>query len=256
VQGAVLSDAGWVVQPLTDMINLQFDPHDPDRMLNIGRLFYVLSGSLAELDTFYKGLLTPKPGIPKAAFWPSICQYKDVTFEYCERLDSVHLSKLVFRAKMLPNQEPIVVKFTRSYCATAHQLLESQGLAPKLRYFSGEDSSFKKPDGLDMVVMDFISEDKNLSDAGLEDVRKAIELLHNNDLVFGDLRRPNVLATPSGAMLIDFDWCGTVGGVHYPLQLNAKDIDWAPGVAAGKPILKEHDLAMLILLRGDSQIGV
>src|ERR1700722_1321530 len=145
---------------------------------------------------------------------------------------------------------------TRSYCATAHQLLESQGFAPKLRYFSGEDSSFKKPDGLDMGVMDFISEDKNLSGAGFEDVRKAIELLHNNDLVFGDLWRPNVLATPSGAMLIDFDWCGTVGGVHYPLQLNAKDIDWAPGVAAGKPLLKEHDLAMLILLRGDSQIGV
>ena len=26
----MLSDAGWVVQPLTDLINLQFDPYDTE----------------------------------------------------------------------------------------------------------------------------------------------------------------------------------------------------------------------------------
>jgi hypothetical protein len=75
-------------------------------------------------------------------------------------------------------------------------------------------------------------------------VRKAIELvLHENDLVFVDLRPLNVLATLNDATLVDFNCSGTVGKVFYPVQLNT-DTEWAPGVAAGMPVCKEHDLYM------------
>jgi hypothetical protein len=56
VHGAVLTDAGWVFQPLTDLVNLQFDPYNHHRMLNVARLFLALRESLQELDTFYKGI--------------------------------------------------------------------------------------------------------------------------------------------------------------------------------------------------------
>lgn len=230
------------------MVNLQFDPHDPIWTLKkIGRLFFALSRSLSELDEFYKKL-TSVPQPLKPSFWPSICQYNDVTFEYCLRFDTTHLRKLVFLAKALPNEELIVVKFIRSYCATAHSLLAKTGLAPRLLYFSGEDKTFHKPDGLDMVVMEYIHGDGPLSEAGRKDVCKAIELLHEEDLVFGDLRLPNVIATRESAMLIDFDWSGKADQVVYPLLLNTTDIKWPYGVAAGMPIRKEHDLHMLQVL--------
>jgi len=82
VHGAVLCDAGWVVQPLTDLINLQFDPYDTSRMLNIARLFLALGESLKELDTFYEEIEKRTASI----LWPSICTYKGMQFEYIERL--------------------------------------------------------------------------------------------------------------------------------------------------------------------------
>ncbi len=195
------------------MVNLQFDPHDPERMLDIGRLFYALSVSLSELDKFYQELNLIRPC--HAKYWPSFCQLGEVSFQYCDRLDKGHLSKLVFKARTLPDNEVIVVKFTRSYCAEAHRLLQGAKLAPRLMYFSGEDPNFKKLDGLDVVVMEFV-QDEVLTDEGRKAKKKAIDLLHQANIVFEDLRLPNVLGTTKGAMLVDFDWAGKSGEVFYP----------------------------------------
>jgi hypothetical protein len=96
---------------------------------------------------------------------------------------------------MLPNGEFIAIKFTNSYCVDAHRLLEKEGLALRLRYFSGDDAAFKKPGGLEMVIMDFVEEDSksHLTPRGREDIRRAISLLHAKDYVFGDLRDANIL---------------------------------------------------------------
>ena len=51
-------------------------------------------------------------------------------------------------------------------------------------------------------------------DAIIELVRRAIALLHAENLVFGDLRTPNVLID-DGVKLIDYDWCGVDGTVHH-----------------------------------------
>jgi serine/threonine protein kinase len=49
-------------------------------------------------------------------------------------------------------------------------------------------------------------------------VRHAIELLHENDIVFGDLRDPNILydASKARVVLVDFDWSGEDGESIYP----------------------------------------
>ncbi|ETW76127.1 hypothetical protein HETIRDRAFT_455690 [Heterobasidion irregulare TC 32-1] len=85
------------------------------------------------------------------------------------------------------------------------------------------------------------------------DVKKAVDLLHSSNLVFGDLRRPNIMVVRrpgtgdsleyDGGMLIDFDWAGPVGQTKYPSVINdSGEIDWAEGVKAGTLIEKHHDL--------------
>jgi hypothetical protein len=68
VHCAVLCEAGWIVQPLTDMVNLQFDPYDSGRMRNIALLFLALRESLKELDAFYAEIEKQ----PVSILWPSI----------------------------------------------------------------------------------------------------------------------------------------------------------------------------------------
>ena len=243
VHGAVLCEAGWVVQPLTDLVNLQFDPFDTDRMLDIARLFLALNTSLKELDAFYKGLGTQAT----LRLWPSIRRYKDNRFEYLERLLPEHRYKAVFKARTEATNELVVIKFTKSYGVDAHRLLERERLAPSLLYFSGDDKEFKKPGGLEMVVMDFISDTSDsltLTDQGRKDVSRALELLHEAGLVFGDLRPPNILNLQKGhAMIVDFDWSGLEGQVFYPMGLNTK-LQWPPGCGTAMPIQKAHDLFM------------
>ena len=85
-----------------------------------------------------------------------------------------------------------------SYHASAHRLLAKHQLAPEL-----------------------------LS----SQIRYALNLLHSNNLVHGDLRRPNILVKGGKAMVIDFDWCSSEGDGRYPGHLNMDSvIGWHPGV--------------------------
>ncbi len=68
--------------------------------------------------------------------WPSIHAYESVQFEYLECLLPECLSKPVFKARMQPNNnELIVVKFTNSYGIDAHRLLEGEQLVPQASVF-------------------------------------------------------------------------------------------------------------------------
>ena len=48
-----------------------------------------------------------------------------------------------------------------------------------------------------------------------------------------------------GFMLVDFDWSGVIGEVHYPMYVNKLDLWWPDDVSDGMPIKSEHDIAML-----------
>ena len=142
----------------------------------------------------------------------------------------------------------VVVKITSRYNKRAHRILAEKGLAPKLH--------FCEPvlGGLNMVVMDYIkgsplwevSCSTNRS-AIFQDIKTAIELLHSENLVFGDLRVQNVIVKPEGrALLVDFDWAGVHEKDRYPATLNDDgQSTWAPGVGRRKIMKKEHDLFML-----------
>jgi RIO-like serine/threonine protein kinase len=59
----------------------------------------------------------------------------------------------------------------------------------------------------------------------LDDLKSAIDVLHEAGLVFGDLRRPNVLIKETGqgevqALLVDFEWVGLDNQARNPPSLN------------------------------------
>jgi hypothetical protein len=153
----------------------------------------------------------------------------------------------------------IIVKFTAQYHPGAHRLLADAGLAPALHACVPVCGS------LFMVVMDkvqgepagrAVSHGDLLPYAVYKDIYDAIHLLHSNDLVFGDLRRPNIMVVPvpveSGSdvgyrgMLVDFDWVGPHGTGRYPASLNDDLEDFeSSGIQRHGIMDKNHDLVML-----------
>ena len=83
-----------------------------------------------------------------------------------------------------------------------------------------------------------------------DDVKKAVKILHEANMVFGDLRTPNIMCVSTGtgrmrAMLVDFDWAGVHGRDRYPATMNSQLNEWAPGMVRDGVMLKDHDLGML-----------
>jgi hypothetical protein len=121
-----------------------------------------------------------------------------------------------------------------------------------------------------MVMMDLIDgpdahqafQHGDLPPTVLEDVRNALKKLHEAGLVFGDMRRPNIMLVKSRGtydkdedvyvegewhgQLIDFNWSGPVGKARFPPTLNTDGrITWALGVEPGGLIERQHDDDML-----------
>jgi serine/threonine protein kinase len=84
-------------------------------------------------------------------------------------------------------------------------------------------------------------------------VRKAIALLHAENLVFGDLRTPNILID-NDVKLIDYDWCGVHQVDKYPFIIGDA-IEWASGVGPLAVMHKDHDLYMLQRLEANIRAG-
>jgi hypothetical protein len=254
VFGAVMLDRP-VVQPLTKFRWAENSPRSVVETDRIARVFSSLSISILELRQFYKAL--PTTGKDYERFDPHIRHFiqdgKRIEFRYLESLGE---GNATFLADIQSGGAPglLVVKFAKSYHAAAHQLLAQQGLAPKLLFVSSEGPNGFKVAGRSMVVMDAVqgqnlTEVSQIPDLVRSDIRRALDILHSHNLVFGDLRRPNVMVVRgsdgkvTGGMLIDFDWCGTSGQVQYPDDINPY-IDWPWGVGMGVPILKWHDDVM------------
>ena len=131
----------------------------------------------------------------------------------------------------------VVVKFTRRYCPEAHKLLAKMSLAPQLFYH--EETA-----GVHFVVMEHV---KATEDTGekleklehIESLRTAVQALHGEGLVFGDLREPNILIVGDGVKLVGFDWSGKEGVARYPSI--SREIAWPEGVISRGKIKAEHD---------------
>jgi len=110
----------------------------------------------------------------------------------------------------------------------AHHLLAAQGLAPKLHYSSTDDNVHYGK--WFMIVIDYIDLKPplgHLTEQQYNCVKNVIDIVYSNQLVFGDLRQPNILVGNDTTMLIDFDWCGKSDKACYPLKINCdSSIGW------------------------------
>jgi serine/threonine protein kinase len=210
----------------------------------------------------------PFEGPQVSHLFPYINSYSingnEVRFKYLQRLKPERTSS-VFKAQVLDDSKFIVVKFVRRYNEEAHALLANFNLAPQLYYVEPEpQQSFATGQILvrrpRMIVMEYVDGDsprdafyhEKPPQNFFDDINEAIEKLHQKDLVFGDLRGPNIIVGERGNVkLIDFDWCGEAGKARYPPDLNdSSTIGWHPGVKKQGLMEKEHDVWMQDVLNG------
>lgn len=192
-------------------------------------------------------------------YFPSITTYRgedglEVEFEYLGYLEAGSDS-VTLHAKTKNLAREIVVKFVERYSVRAHRMLAEKDLAPRLLHYGPVHPSNSS---LSMVVMEYIRGDtfalakSKMNNDTVEtvksEIKRVLTVLHENGLVFGDLRPPNVMITEAKktvrVKLIDFDWAGEVGQVEYPHLLSSL-VTWPKSARPLGPILIEHDLEML-----------
>ncbi|KAH9905070.1 uncharacterized protein BXZ73DRAFT_85282 [Epithele typhae] len=148
---------------------------------------------------------------------------------------------------------PVLVKFTERYNIDAHEMLVAPGLAPPVHHFARIVGGY-------VVVMEYVPPERgrDLTDgkpAGARaEVARALRILHDAGIVFGDLREQNVLyipatgdGDPARTWLIDFDWAGEAGVAEYPPRMNPS-VTWAAGMVPGAPMKVECDEEMFEMM--------
>jgi len=243
-----------IVQHLVGPLYLSPQLLHPTRMVDEAlRLFYALRRSLRELRGHYENL--PRH-VTTSRLFPHAQSYVDpagitMNLDYVTLLSDE--SRAVYLAKV--DNRHVVVKFVSTYSMRAHTLLAGHDLAPGIIY-DGTSPDKLRHGGLSMIVMEYVtgktlteylqsSPSQERLDAVLKSVSKAIELLHAEGLVFGDLRTPNVLVGEDDSVkLIDFDWVGVDGEHRYPFIVG-NAIEWAEGVGPLAIMYKRHDIFML-----------
>lgn len=255
--GAVYTDRP-TVQPLTPLLWLGRIHARKPQYQEVTRLFAALSMGIAELETFYSKV--DFDVVSDARVFPHITSFidrgtrREVKFRYEGYADPIPGgTRAVFVAKTEDDRK-IVVKFAETYNDVAHALLAAQGFAPQM--FSCDRSTLA---GFVIVIMDYVNgkqlrhkyhEGSRIPTKILRQIRNALDHLHGEGFVFGDLRWPNVLITgePVHIKLVDFDWCGKVREGEYPPDINHVATGWPEGVVPGGLMQFEHDKEMLMNL--------
>jgi hypothetical protein len=296
VLGAVFTDRP-IVQRLTDMLWMgDSTTHREDRLLHLAHVFLALRDSIQDLANYYTAVATDQSmqafnkdsNDPHPRFFPYVTSVDSpkmgpIRFKYLGRLED-DATCVTFLAQLLDGSDKdIVVKFVTTYNAEVHRKLHEKGCAPELLYHgpiptagtvldaiplpSDQGAQFRRLLPLmNMVVMEYITPGAwpaSREDA-LRQLKDALEYLHGNGYVFGDLRKPNVLFTEDGRLnLIDFDWAGVYKPgepvvsdedglvnqdyAHYPAGLSC-NVSWARGVDDFAAIRPEHDDEMMVKL--------
>ena len=296
VLGAVFTDRP-IVQRLTDMLWMgNSTTHREEQLLHLAHVFLALHDSIQNLSDYYTAVATDQKmqafnrnsNDPHPRFFPYVTSVNCpemglIQFKYLRRLED-DAACVTFLAQLLDGSDKeIVVKFVTTYNAEVHRMLHEKGYAPALLYhdtiptadtildtmplLSDQGAQFRRLLPLmNMVDMEYIK--PGTWPASREDAKRqlkdALEYLHGNGYVFGDLRKPNVLFTEDGRLnLIDFDWAGVYKPgelvasdehclvnqdyAHYPAGLSC-NIDWARGVDDFATIHPEHDNEMMVKL--------
>ena len=256
ISGAIFVDV-FIVQTFLEQLYLGGNPYETTQIRDVAKVFEMVARAVKLLKRYYRELRVRtglKPSLPSPTFSDTEPPQGTLTFKGQLFFEGkADRRRPLFRAEL--NNISVIIKFCEFYGETAHRTLAAEGLAPTLHYCS------RITGGTMMVIMDELAgqdagcqfKDSDLPLTVIRDIKQALEVLHRENLVFGDVRRPNIVVMQSPdkygdnewhGQLIDFDWSGPVGDARYPLELNPT-IRWAHGVVGGAVILPQHDRDML-----------
>ncbi|KAI0044855.1 hypothetical protein FA95DRAFT_211824 [Auriscalpium vulgare] len=272
-----------IIQRLAEPIVLGGETYPEANVKAVANAFEALSRAIDELYDFYSTLVPaatwqPSAHLPKPTLKAAPGQAPPLWLaglKFVDRLDGglwhptikhKNYFRSLYKAKL--GDKPVIVKICEHYGEKAHRLLAGEGLAPQLHHcvelmgwgtmvvmdeVTGRDASVAFPVGMPLPA------------SVKEDVKRAMASLHRAGLVFGDLRRPNVMVVPKarrghgeederstkivpeeGAMLVDFDWAGDERVARYPVSIN--DAIRKSGAEAWGLMSHEHDDYMLTVL--------
>ena len=217
------------IDPLCSPISLLFVPRDPnDGVLKLARLLSVMDKTMGEL--------TKEDGIDaRGPYWTYNGRLK-----YNKNLKSL---SWLFEAT-LDGKDEVVVKFVRHHYGEAvHKCLADAGFAPKLI------DCCLLPGGWYAVVMEKLNGHSifttTVSESDIKrSLRTAVELMHGNNYVHGDLRPQNFLIVDRSIRVLDFDWADKENTATYPPELNENSA-WHHEVCPGGEIRKAHDMHLI-----------
>jgi hypothetical protein len=270
IAGAVFVEV-FSVQNFTGYIYMGGDPFETEQVYYVAKVFDAVARAVKALGRQYFFLdpeSRPEFRLPSPAYHPnSPFPANGSSIEFRERFMYERQHHDSYRRSLFLAEyegKTVVVKFCERYGEDAHRMLAEAGLAPKLHYCS------EVVGGVFMVVMEQVDgrdsygefRHRDLPQTVLDDISRALGKLHDAQLVYGDMRRPNIMVVKKPksrdddgegededewrGLLIDFDWSGRVGVVKYPPTLNTcGEIKWAKGVESATAIQPKHDLDML-----------
>ncbi|KAH8986309.1 hypothetical protein EDB92DRAFT_1879504 [Lactarius akahatsu] len=185
------------------------------------------------------------PYISELPRYPSMDESQKIQFQVLRRHQKQDIRNL-YIAKTSDGEE-IIVKFTRQYSIKLHNFCAERGHAPTIRGFG------TIPGGWYVIAMDYISSSTSpseslhltcLRDKWKDDLSALVQAFHDEDLVHGDLRKPNMICNEEDILLLDFDWGGQVGEASYPCAwLNLDLTDGREDISLG--ITKDDDTRIL-----------
>ena len=211
------------------------------------------SESHADVNAIYPNPTCVDAQLPKLIFTHSIArtgQPTSVIPNWGNAATAMYVTKLASSGEE-------VVKFTPQYNKAAHKLLADAGFAPKLHFCELIVGN------LYIVVMgrvkgksiwQLLQEKESIPSLVHTQVKTAVSCLHDENIVFGDLRDANVLYSRSddsaegNIYLVDFDWTDKHGAGQYPPTLNISNA-WPDDVMPSGVMRKEHDLWQLDRLK-------
>jgi len=245
ISTAIYTDSVYAVRLFSHDFDL--GPYN-DNILRAARAFMAIRECTERLRRLYRNLgattrlvpaakiLYPNPtpdprsteGIPELEFFSKVDRSTGAPINQTV-LNEENKRHAMYLARMRnedgTSTKTVFVKFVEEYNAIAHRLLASNKppLAPALY------SCTRVAGDILMVVMEYLPV-TSLRDVPLplsaatyeavrRDVSRALELLHEQDLVFGDLQEANLLYLPEDggrALLVDFDNVGCDGKDTYP----------------------------------------
>jgi len=232
IYGAVVYGGKIHCDPLTPYLHLLPLVDDRKGMHLLGRVFRSLKICILHLRHYYEELFAHHSG----QILPPVDSIQPFPYMNCFRTEDGDTLELEYKEQLGPHvytantsdRRKVVVKFSQIVSSEdavkrGQNAVAPLGLAPALLAVG-----HCKPNWT-ITVSDYLynTSPYQSTPARDENLRRAVQCLHDTSIVHGDIRANNVLVTEGSDLvhLIDFEFCGFEGVNKYPAFLNHTDVN-------------------------------